>query len=263
MSHIHGRFAWFDLMTPDVEAAKAFYTETIGWRTGLWNGGDAPMPYTMIQVGEQAIGGIAKLPKMAQDAGAPPHWLAYVAVDDVDASADLVSELGGTVLSPPMDIPNVGRFAIFADPQGAVMALFHPDGDLPGQDQGPGFFCWADLVTSDPESAWNFYHRLFGWKQTDAMDTGDMGTYQMFAMPDAEMSRGGYLQKPEAMPASAWLHYVTVDNLDDALTRLQRLGGTVIREPHEVPGGDRIAQVLDPQGGAFALHCVGSPATAP
>src|SRR5436309_14669621 len=108
-----GRFVWYDLMTPDPEAAKAFYTAVMGWGTQLW---ESPgMSYTMWTVGDRPIGGLMKLPDEDVASGARPHWLAYVAVPDVDATTARAKELGANVLKPPTSIPTAGRFAVIAD----------------------------------------------------------------------------------------------------------------------------------------------------
>ena len=116
-----GSFVWYELMTSDVEAAKAFYTEAIGWKTQDFEGAD----YTMFAVGDRPIGGVMLLPEEAKKMGAPPHWLGHLGVADCDASAKKAEELGGKILRPPEDIePGVGRFSVVADPQGAVLSLF-------------------------------------------------------------------------------------------------------------------------------------------
>jgi predicted enzyme related to lactoylglutathione lyase len=114
-----GRFIWYDLMTPDPKKAEPFYTKVIGWGTQEMEG----MPYTMWVANGTPIGGVTQL-KAAS--GAPPHWLAYVEVADVDATIKQIESLGGKALVKPTDIPTVGRFAVFADPAGAVLALFAP-----------------------------------------------------------------------------------------------------------------------------------------
>lgn len=115
----HGAFCWNELGTTDVEAAKKFYTELFGWK--LKEGHVAPMIYHEIMVGDQAVGGMYQMgPEFG---GAPSHWVPYVAVDDVDASAKRVEELGGKVCVPPTDIPNVGRFSVVNDPTGATLSL--------------------------------------------------------------------------------------------------------------------------------------------
>jgi predicted enzyme related to lactoylglutathione lyase len=116
----HGAFCWNELATTDAAAAKKFYTELLGWQ--LKEGDVTPMAYTEIVVGGAHVGGIYQT---GPESGGnmPPHWITYVSVDDVDASAKRVAELGGKVSLPPMDIPDVGRFCVIRDPQGATLAL--------------------------------------------------------------------------------------------------------------------------------------------
>jgi predicted enzyme related to lactoylglutathione lyase len=112
-----GRFVWYDLMTTDPAAAPDFYRNVIGWTTTEWDG---PMPYTMFQRdGDVQIGGIMQLPDEAQAQGAPPHWLVYIGANDVDATVDQAKQAGAETRVEPTDVPNVGRFAVLADPQGA------------------------------------------------------------------------------------------------------------------------------------------------
>ena len=115
----HGAFSWCELMTTDVAAAKTFYTKLFGWGTE-----DMAMPemtYTVVKVGENSVGGIMQIPKEAQ--GALPAWGAYVTVDDVDATAKIAEQLGDRICVPPRDIPNVGRFCVIQDPQGASLNI--------------------------------------------------------------------------------------------------------------------------------------------
>jgi predicted enzyme related to lactoylglutathione lyase len=113
----HGAFGWCELMTTDVQAATRFYTELLGWTTEEVPG----MSYTVVKTGDVSIGGIMSSPPQA--ACAPPHWGTYVTVDDVDATARKAQELGATTIVPLTDIPNVGRFYTFQDPQGAVISV--------------------------------------------------------------------------------------------------------------------------------------------
>jgi uncharacterized protein len=113
----HGAFSWCELMTTDTNAAKAFYTKLFGWETE-----DMSMPemtYTVVKVEGKGIGGIMSIPKGAQDM--QPKWGAYVTVDDVDQTARTAEQLGAKLCMPPRDIPNVGRFCVIEDPQGAVI----------------------------------------------------------------------------------------------------------------------------------------------
>ena len=114
-----GQFSWNELLTTDVEKAGAFYTQLFGWATAAMPGG---MPYTLFKKDGLEAGGMMKHP--APDA--PPSWLAYVTVSDIDASSARVKELGGTICKEPFEIPQVGRIAIAVDPQGAGFGLFQP-----------------------------------------------------------------------------------------------------------------------------------------
>ncbi len=116
----HGDFSWTELMTTDVDGAKSFYKEILGWAME-----EMPMEggtYTVLKANGEGIGGIMAMPTDVPP-GTSPHWAAYVTVDDVDAIAAKVAEHGGRVLVPPQDIPNVGRFCTFQDPQGAVLSV--------------------------------------------------------------------------------------------------------------------------------------------
>ena len=116
---VHGQFCWNDLGTTDLDAAKKFYTELLGWE--LRESNDAGMAYHEIVAGGEHIGGLYQMGP--EYGGAPAHWMAYVAVEDVDAKAAQVAELGGKVCVPPTDIPNTGRFCVINDPTGATISL--------------------------------------------------------------------------------------------------------------------------------------------
>jgi predicted enzyme related to lactoylglutathione lyase len=114
-----GGFGWSELVTRDTARAKAFYMELFDWKAKT---DDNPaMPYTEFQVGGTSVAGMMEM--TPQHGDAPPHWLPYVMVDDCDATADEVKQHGGQVLVPPTSIPQVGRFSVFMDPTGAVLAV--------------------------------------------------------------------------------------------------------------------------------------------
>lgn len=115
----HGVFSWNELMTTDMPAAKKFYREALGWELQDVNNPD--MAYTIAKKGDREVAGIMGIPKDSADM--PPSWGSYVTVDDVDARVARVQKLGGKLCVPARDIPNVGRFAVIADPQGAMLAM--------------------------------------------------------------------------------------------------------------------------------------------
>jgi len=256
MTTSNGRFVWYDLMTTDLAGAKKFYGDLIGWKLTKWGGADYEMWTT---ADGKTVGGLMQLPQEAQSAGAPPHWLAYAQTADVDATARKAAQLGGQVMVPGTDIPNVGRFAVLADPQGAVFAIFKPNdaGDGPNR-EAQGNFSWAELNTTDYEAAWKFYSELLGWQKTSAMDIPEFGVYFMFGT-DPEQSMGGMSNAAKMMNAPAhWLHYINVRNCDETAKVIPAKGGKVLNGPIDVPGGVRIAQGMDPQGGFFALYASGA-----
>lgn len=252
-----GLNVWFDLMTTDVEAAKRFYTEVIGWQTESWDAADPNMPYTMFTAGGSSLGGLMPLGEDARKQGAPPHWIAYTTVPDVDAAVEKAKSLGAQVYAPPMDIPTVGRFAVLADPQGATFAVFKPTDDTDAPPDAHGQFSWSELNTTDYEGAWQFYSALFGWKHRSSMEIPGVGTYFMFQDPTGK-TKGGMANVAERMGAPPhWLHYVTVDDMDRTLERVKANGGKVVNGPMEVPGDDVVAACQDPQGAYFAVYTHG------
>ena len=251
MTDTHGTFVWYELVTSDVQSAIAFYTNVIGWGSQQFQAGN---PYVLWMAGSNSIGGVMALQDEQRKRNVPPHWFAHVAVDDVDACAKQAESLGGKIVTPPTDIPTVGRFSIIADPHGAFISLFKGSGSGPAMptEVTNGRFSWHELMAGDREAALDFYGKLFGWQKTDAV-TSPMGTYQMYGKGGRTF--GGMMNRPKDYPAPPhWLYYVNVADLDAALERVKPGGGKVLNGPMEVPGGDRVAQCQDPQGAFFALH---------
>src|ERR1700694_1087445 len=157
-----GLFVWYEHLTKDVQAAIAFYSDVVGWKTQPFPGGGG----SLMWVGSQGpLGGVMELPEQAAKMGAPPHWMSHVQVEDVDATAALAKKLGGKVHKEPTDILTVGGFAVLADPQGAAIAIFKPSSEMTLHDASKdGEFCWNELLTSDSAAAFRFYSEIFGWK---------------------------------------------------------------------------------------------------
>jgi len=251
MSNSHGRFVWYELMTTDVEAAKAFYVRVAGWHTR-----DASMPglrYTLFTVGEASAGGLVSLPQDAKKLGAAPRWIGYVGVDDVVATTGRVKELGGTVHVPPTDIPNVSRFSVVADPQMATFILVKwsdPGRSRPIDLSEIGHVGWHELLAADRERAFAFYREIFGWQKA-ATETGPTDTYQQFSA--AGQTIGGMFNKPRTAPVAFWLYYFNVGDVGAAAERVKSAGGKILEGPTDVPGGAKVVRCMDPQGAMFAL----------
>jgi predicted enzyme related to lactoylglutathione lyase len=252
-STVRGRFVWHELLTTDTRAAAVFFSKIIGWKTQSWG---SDQSYTLFVSGDRQIAGLMALPDEARKMGAPPSWLTYIATPDVDATARLASSLGATLLKAPEDIPSTGRYAVLQDPQGATFGIYKSNRPA-GADVAPsvGDFSWHELATTDARAAFDFYRRLFGWEETSAMDMGEMGTYQMFGQTKHGRTLGGLFNKPSQMPGpSVWLAYIKVPDAKKSADAIKKLGAKIINGPMEVPGGDWIAQGMDPLGAMFAVH---------
>ena len=245
-----GRFIWHELMTTDPAAAQQFYPTFMGWGLAPWADG----AYTMWMNGEAPVGGVMALPDEVKAAGVPPHWMTYISTPDCDATAAKVKALGGSVLRAPDDIPDIGRFAVVADPQGAAFCIYtpgSPPGNLDGEPK-PGEYSWHELSTTDPAGALAFYTALAGWEKMGEFDMGDMGIYHLLGYGGAQ--RIGVMKKPGHVPVSNWLPYATVADADAAHGTDIAHGAATLVPPMEVPGGDRVAVMMDPQGAVFAVH---------
>jgi uncharacterized protein len=252
MSTTQRKFVWYDLMTSDTKAAESFYRSVIGWDAK--DSGMTDWSYTLLSIGPMMVGGLMPIPEDALAMGIRPHWSGYIAVDDVDATAERVKTAGGAIHRAPADIPGVGRFAVAADPHGAVFVLFKGNSDQapePAAPGTPGHIGWHELHAGDGPSAFAFYSGLFGWTKAEAMDMGAMGVYQTFATGGAPV--GGMMTKMPQTPAPFWLYYFSVDTVEAAMARVKDAGGQIIHGPMEVPGGRWIAHGLDPQGAIFAM----------
>jgi len=244
-------FFWYELMTSDMKSAEAFYSAVVGWRGEAFGGNAAN--YTVMNAADRGTAGIMPLPDEAKAMGAGPSWLGYIYAENVDTAADNVKKAGGAVYRAPSDIPEVGRFAVVADPQGATFMLMKPNGpEQPPVAPGtPGHIGWRELLAVDGKSAFDFYAGQFGWTKGDAMEMGAMGTYQLFATGKDPV--GGIMTKPANIPQPYWLFYFTVPALDAAAAKVKQHGGQILFDPMEVPGGSWVLQGKDPQGAVFAL----------
>jgi len=252
MSDHHGKFVWYELMTSNIKAAAGFYTGVIGWTAKDSN--IPGMDYTMFNAGEAGVGGVMALPQMLVDMKVPPHWIGYIAVDDVDVYAKKITDAGGVIHKAPDDIPGVGRFAVAADPQGASFSIFKAAEGMQAPEIPPnanGHVGWRELYAGDLDTAFAFYSGLFGWTKGEAFDMGPMGVYQLFAWHGAPV--GGMMTKPSSVLHAVWGYYFTVDSIGKAAERAKAAGGQVINGPMQVPGDSWVVQCVDPQGAMFSM----------
>ena len=249
----YGRFCWYELMTPDVPAAERFYASVVGWSTR--DSGMPDMNYTLAYAGESQVAGMMEIPTEAE--GMPPMWMGYIFTDTIEQTLEDIAANGGKVHRQPQDIPGIGRFAVAADPHGAVFSLFATTDEGPDRPSmmQPGHIGWNELMAGDLDSDWDFYAKTFGWTKDRAVDMSEsgMGIYQTFAVHGGD-AIGGMMTKPAGLPAPPfWGYYFVVEELDAAGERVTDGGGRILMEPMEAPGGAWILNCLDPQGAHFSL----------
>lgn len=189
--------------------------------------------------------------------GGHTAWIGYIAVDDVDAHLAKIVEAGGKLWKPATDVPDMLRFAVLSDPQGAAIVVFTPNPAMPSPQRpappAPGTIGWHELYTTDLEAGFDFYSKLFGWTKVSDMDMGPMGAYRIFDQGDGKpMGDGGMMTKPPQVPVSHWNFYFHVDSINAAVERVNAAGGKVLTGPTQVPGGGWIIQGQDPQGAIFS-----------
>lgn len=245
----HGVPCWYELATTDLDAASAFYSEVVGWN--VVSAGMEGFDYRIASSGEgHGVAGMSRC-----DDPARPNWVYYLEVTSADDTTAAVREAGGHVLVEPTDIPRTGRFAMFTDPQGAAFAALEPhpveQPEASAYDTTrTGHGGWHQLSTTDPEAAFDFYQRIFGFSQGEKMDMGEFGNYQIFGAGETDI--GGMMGLLGA-PAPFWLLYFNTDGVNAAIDRARAAGGTIIQGPDEVPGGAFTATIADPQGAVFGI----------
>lgn len=236
-----GAFVWHELQTKDVAKAATFYETLLGWtiKPVEMAGG---MTYHLVYVGDKQIGGIFD----AMADGVPTAWTGYVSVPDVDAAADRAKAAGGQVVAGPADIPNVGRFALAVDPQGAAISLFksaHHDPDTAAPAYGE--FCWDHLNATDANAAAAYYEQVVGWQPANQTLEGGVFKY-------GELMEASYGVVPSGVPAH-WLTNVVVADLDVATQKAETLGAKVLMAKIDAGEWGHFTVIQDPVGAAIAL----------
>jgi uncharacterized protein len=241
-----GTPSWVDLATPDLPAAVSFYRDLFEWDPD--DQGPEAGGYTIFRMGGEPISGAG--PVMME--GQPTAWTTYVSVADADAAVAKAKEAGATVFLEPMDVMDVGRMAVFADPTGAAIAVWQPkEHKGAGIVNEPGALCWNELASRDTAAAQTFYRGVFGW---DAASI-DMGDMQYFEWKLGDNTIGGMMPMPTEVPAevpSYWMAYFAVADCEAAVAKASKSGGGVTVPPTDIPAG-RFAVLSDPQGAMFGV----------
>ena len=251
MTQKASRFIWYALSTNNSAAAAAFYAEVVGWT--MQDSQTPGMDYSLWLAGESMIGGMMPIMPQAAAMGMRPTWLGYLSVANVDESIARITAKGGLLLFGPIDVPNVGRFATVADPQGAAFSVMTPgmEGESTCFAHGKlGHIGWNELYAKDWEAAFAFYAEEFGWQKSDAIDMGPMGVYQLFNAGEAPI---GGMMTNTTPPRPFWNFYFNVADINAAKARVEAAGGKVLLGPMQVPGGQFVLQAMDPEGAVFGL----------
>ena len=232
---------WVDLTVTDVPLAQAFYGAVLGWTFAESDG------YVVGQTQGMAAAGLSPTP----EPGLPAAWTLYLAADDADATAKLVTDAGGTLLLPPGDVGRLGRMFVAADPTGAVFGVWQGGTHIgAGIHSEPGGLVWEDLRSPDPDRARAFYAAVFGY-ETHPLDMAGPG-YSTFGQPGDPAPLGGIggMFGQDAPPH--WLVYFGVADTDLAVEQALARGGSMPVPPHESPFG-RMGTITDPFGATFLV----------
>ncbi len=253
--HKQGSFCWIDLGTTDAASAKNFYGALFGWTfVDLPTGGGGT--YTMCKL--EGADAAAFYELGPEQAGVSPHWMTYIAVDDVDQMSARAREFGATILKAPFDVMEVGRMAVLQDPSGATISFWQGKQHFGvGTTREPGSLCWSELFSTNPTKAGAFYAKTLEW-ETSSHDMGPMGTYTLFsrAGEGKQGQIGGMMAMPPHMAGvpSHWLTYFAVADVDASAAQVAELGGKVVMPPQDIPNIGRFAIAQDPGGASFALY---------
>ena len=243
-----GTVAWVDLQTPDLDKARRFYGELLGWS---FIGGDDPNAanYTTAQIRGRKVAGLAKPPAQTKS---PSAWTVYFATDNADDLVRRAKDEGGTVLMPTMDVMEHGRMALLSDPTGAVFGIWqaklHHGAEVIDE---PGAMTWHEVYSHDVSKAREFYARLFGLEQK-RLESTDI---EYWTLHKGDKTVGGLMQMTAAMPKdvpSHWNTYFAVADADASAKRVTSLGGKVMQPPFDTPYG-RMSAVIDPLGASFCI----------
>jgi predicted enzyme related to lactoylglutathione lyase len=248
---MHGQFVWYELTTPDVDAAQKFYPRFTGWGLQPFD-----KDYTMFTTGGTPVAGLFHLSDEMRQQGVPPNWMPYVEAANIDETAAKATSLGGRVLHGPIDVPGAGRLAVVQDPQGATFGIYKsavPNNAGWDGTAVVGRFSWHELMTTDSAAAFEFYRSLFGWDRNGEMDMGGGQMYSMYGK--GEKMYGGMFNRPAEMASMHpfWMIYIHVADVGKAVATAVKAGAVVHRPQMDIPGGS-IAILGDPQGAGFALH---------
>jgi len=248
--HHVGKVIFEELVTPDLAASKLFYAGMFGWSfQDLQADGTR---YATASLDGRPVAGLVQKDTPA-DGHRHPAWLTFVAVRDVDATRETAVRNGARVLLEPRNIPDRGREAVFADPQGAVFAvLASSSGDPADELAEPGEWIWSSLFTRDPDADAGFYQTLLDYEVFDLPSSGSE-SHLMMASENYARASANMLPTTAVGAHPHWINYVRVDDVAKMVDKAVALGAHVVVGTRLDRHGGHVAIVADPQGAAFGM----------
>jgi len=248
--HHVGKVIFEELVTPDLAAAQQFYASLFGWRFQDLDAGGTR--YATATLDGRLVGGLVQRDR-PPGAHGQPAWLTFVAVRDVDAARATAVRHGAKVLLEPRDVPDRGREAVFADPQGAVFAvLASSSGDPADALAEPGEWIWSSLFTRDPDTDAGFYQTLLDYEVFDLPSSGG-DSHLMLASEDYARASANSLPATAVGAPAHWIDYVRVDDVAAMVDKAVALGAQVLVGTRLDRHGGHVAIVADPQGAVFGM----------
>lgn len=250
--HHTGKVILVELVTPDLDASKRFYSSLFNWTFRDSQAGK--LEYAQAMLDGRIVGGLIHKDLPAGDQH-KPAWLTFISVRDVDAAKAATTAKGGKVLFEPYNLPDRGKEAVFADPQGAVFGvLASSSGDPPDELASPGEWIWSSLITSNVDAGAAFYQTLFNYDVYPVDDDGDGSSdHAVFASDNYARASANSLPEKRPDAHSHWINFVRVDNVEQTAAKVTQLGGRIVVDPRDDRQGGRIAVAMDPQGAHFGL----------
>ncbi|MEZ5322853.1 MAG: VOC family protein [Microthrixaceae bacterium] len=245
-AHANGAPCWLDLLTDDVEAAKAFYEKLFGW--SYVDTGEEFGNYVMASLDDVPVAGLMK----KQSPQMPNTWAVYLSTDDAEAVERRAVAHHGAVLVEPMKLGPRGTMAVVVDPAGAVVGTWQPD-DFHGFGRAieHGAPCWFETLSRSYDAALPFYQDVFGW---DVHTTSDDSGFRYSTLGEGDNAKAGIMDAagfPPEIP-SLWQFYLGCTDVDASAAAVIESGGTLLRPLEDTPYG-RIAAVTDPTGAQFCV----------
>jgi hypothetical protein len=245
----HGTFSWADCASTDSATGKKFYAELMGWQIEDMPMGD-DLFYTMYKQDGEYTAALSPMQAGMQEQHVPSHWNSYITVDNVDALAGKVKELGGTIIAEPFDVFDSGRMMVIQDPTGAMVSFWQAQNHIgAGLVNTPGALTWNELYTRDLEKAKDFYSKLLGWTYTR-----QEGAMDYFVIMNGSRPNGGMMTIAPTMgdmPPN-WTVYFSVADIDKTVEKAKSLGGQLATPIMDAGGVGRIGFIIDPTGAMAA-----------